>query len=241
MAPHKNIRPATLPAHQHTDGTTSSAFGEAEKTAATLDDDEGFADFEFPEELNFTLSGAESAAGTILEADVTDADSTPATIAKEGVSTVAGGTAGSPRYPLVFDQRSYNSVLDEYVLDGCVLGLEEEEEEWDAEFDEEGTAEEGTAEPQMALQQDETFWVGEETGPEMPAVWADEEVEVEVEVGMMAELEPWVVEMGVEMDFDQFINIEMLAGEEATLPLRPLKRKGTAVGDEREQKMVRVE
>ncbi|KAK5740379.1 hypothetical protein LTR17_004642 [Elasticomyces elasticus] len=227
-----------LPAHYHTDGTTSSAFGGAEKTAAPLDDDEGFADFEFSEELNFTLPGAESAAGTILEEDVTDSiDSTPATTAKEGVSTVAGGTAGSPRYPLVFDQRSYNFVLDEYVLDGCVLGLEEEEE-WDAAFDEEETVEKGTAEPQMALQQDETFWVGEETGPEMPAVLADEEEE---EVGMMAELEPWMVEMGVEMDFDQFINIEMLAGEEATLPLRPLKRKGTAVGDERGQKMARVE
>ncbi|KAK5675548.1 hypothetical protein LTR17_027768 [Elasticomyces elasticus] len=227
-----------LPAHYHADGITSSAFGGAEKTAAPLDEDEGFAEFEFTDELNTTLPGAESAAGTILEEDVTDADSTFTTTAKEGVSTVAGGTAGSPRYPLVFDQRSYNSVLDEYVLDGCVLGLEEEEE-WDAEFDEEETVEKGTAEPQMAPQQDETFWVGEETGPEMPAVWAEEEVEVEV--GMMAELEPWVVEMGVEMDFDQFINIEMLAGEEATLPLRPLKRKGTAVGDERGQKMVRVE
>ncbi|KAK3663117.1 hypothetical protein LTR22_006026 [Elasticomyces elasticus] len=229
MAPFKILVVATRDASHHTDGTTSSAFGGAEKTAATLDDDEGFADFEFSEELNNTLPGAESAAVPTRPSPTT---------AKEGVSTVPGGTAGIPRYPLVFDQRSYNSVLDEYVLDGCVLGLEEEEE-WDAEFDEEETVEKGTAEPQMALQQDETFWVGEETGPEMPAVWVEEEVEVEV--GMMAELEPWVVEMGVEMDFDQFINIEMLAGEEATLPLRPLKRKGTAVADEREQKMVRVE
>ncbi|KAK4963261.1 hypothetical protein LTR10_000889 [Elasticomyces elasticus] len=237
MAPRSIPTNLALSMSDHTDGTASSAFGGVEKTAAPFDEDEGFAEFEFTDELNTTLPGAESAAGTILEEDATDsADSTPATTAKAGVSTVAGGTAGSARYPLVFDQRSYNSVLDEYVLDGCVLGLEEEEE-WDAEFDEEETVEKGTAEPQMPLQQDETFWVGEETGPEMPAVWAADEVEV----GMMAELEPWVVEMGVEMDFDQFINIEMLAGEEATLPLRPLKRKGTAVADEREQKMVRVE
>ncbi|KAK4905661.1 hypothetical protein LTR49_025050, partial [Elasticomyces elasticus] len=76
MAPFKILVVATRDASHHTDGTTSSAFGGAEKTAATLDDDEGFADFEFSEELNNTLPGAESAAGTILEADVTDADST---------------------------------------------------------------------------------------------------------------------------------------------------------------------
>ncbi|KAK3631768.1 hypothetical protein LTR56_016724 [Elasticomyces elasticus] len=72
MAPFKILVVATRDASHHTDGTTSSAFGGAEKTAATLDDDEGFADFEFSEELNNTLPGAESAAGTILEADVTE-------------------------------------------------------------------------------------------------------------------------------------------------------------------------
>ncbi|KAK5730940.1 hypothetical protein LTR15_000878 [Elasticomyces elasticus] len=72
-------RNLALPAHYHTEGTTSSAFGGAEKTAAPFDEDEGFAEFEFTDELNTTLPGAESAAGTILEEDATDTDSTPAT------------------------------------------------------------------------------------------------------------------------------------------------------------------